>query len=160
MNKNVETENSINQNKQIDYLKGYKKHRIHMFILIVILIMSIILLAYYVFLNFHDFYVDVNEIDAVCSYERDERVTFYVISISSQYDLSFFQYYAKDQQGNKTIYLKTVGKYSIGGNCKRFVEFDIDENVKKICIEDKKGNLKEIWNKEQGVLTSRVDLNL
>lgn len=144
-----------NQDEQIDFLKGYRKNKIKMIILVIILIISVIILGFVLFLSLNDFFIDVNKIKAVCSYERAERVTFYVIS--EQYDLSFSKYEEIDEQGDKTVYLKVVGKYPFKGIFRRYVNFDIDDSVEKICMQDKKGNLKEIWNKSEGVLTDIGD---
>lgn len=89
----------------------------------------------------------------VCSSEDNEFITFYMGT--EQYNLKFSQYEVEENSDNKTVYLKVLGKYSFGDTCSRFYRtFDIDEALEKICIEDKRGNVKEIWNKKQGILVT------
>lgn len=56
------------------------------------------------------------------------------------------------ENGEKIIYLKTTGKHFIGHNntVSQYELINIDENVQAICIKDKKGQVKEIWNKDIG----------
>ncbi len=55
---------------------------------------------------------------------------------------------------NKSLHIKIVGKF--GEPAGSFYSVDIDSTIKKIYLEDTKGNLLELWNKDSGLLIEDI----
>lgn len=157
MNENVELGKV--DDREIDYLKKYRNKKIKS-IIFAVLLTIIILFNIYIALRIYDKYVeifiDVDTIYIANSQKEKangkEILTFFLCH--EKYNLQLSQYEKIENDGNKIIYFKVVGKYPFTSKVNRtYYSFDIDENTEKIYMEDKDGNLKEIWNKEVGILT-------
>lgn len=153
MNTDINTNSIFEQDEQIDYLKGYRKKNLKSVIFSIVLTVLIILTVLILALNFFQyakFYVDVNELDIVYSgKEKYDEIDTLIFQIrNKKYDLEFYQYETNENANGKIIYVKTVGKYSFSQTARCYCSIKIDENVEQIYLEDKKGNLKEIWNKD------------
>lgn len=159
MNKNINLEEVINQDEKIDYLKGYRKNKIKTIIFVILLtiiIMLSIFITLFIFEKNSEFFADVNDINIECTQKSEygEKTEITFAMTSQKYDLKFYQYEEiSEENKGKNIYLKTVGKYPFSNMTARcYWTFDIDETTNRIYIEDKKGNLKEIWNKNTGIM--------
>lgn len=165
MNEDIYIESINSQKNQINYLKKYKKSKILTIIFTIIITINIIigslLLLYR--LSTIDFYVDVNDINTYINIEKgvwgEKR---FVVSLSSEkFIILCHEDFSTDESGNKILYLKVFGKLpsldEIFDKSKKpetiRYGYDINdiENIQKICIEDQKGNLKEIWNRDIGI---------
>lgn len=170
MNKEIDTEIVENQDEQIDYLKKYKKNKIITIIFAITLTIDIILgiftmsIITFNILRDKELFIDVNDVNTEYMFtnEHDGKDCLEVYLYSEKYKRHRIigeQYEVVDDAGNKTIYLKiTVSALPID-NGMGYINgtnalFKLDESVKKIYIEDQKGNLKEIWNKDMKVMTS------
>ena len=170
MNKDIDTEIVENQDEQIDYLKKYKKNKIITIIFAITLTINIILAIFIMsiiafnILRDTEIFIDVNDVNTEYMFTDEYAGTDYleVYLYSEKYKRHLIygdKYEVVDDAGNKTIYLKiTVSALplnnSLGYINGRNETFELDESVKKIYIEDQKGNLKEIWNKDMKVMTS------
>ncbi len=167
MNKEINSEIVKNQKEQIDYLKKYKKNKIKTIIFTIILTIDIIIGIFiaYMLLNNKEAFVDVNDVNVEYMFkledgEKEELRTYLYSEKYKKHFLIGNKYEIVDSEGNKEIYLKIAVKGLINlsfdgtGNSGRNEFFELDENVKKIYIEDKKGNLKEIWNKDMKVMSA------
>ena len=159
MNKNIDSELLFNQNEQIDYLKGYRKDKTKS-IIKSILIFCIIILILFLFLqevvgNF-EFYVDVNNLDI--TYQSEEKLDKNTIELlfnatDKKYDL-YFKY---EGDNKKDIYIEAVGKFTYWHLPSRnYFYVDISKDTERVFLKDKKGNVKEVWNKDNGVLIENV----
>ena len=171
MNKEIDTEIVENQDEQIDYLKEYRKNKIRTIIFAITLTIDIILGIFIVSITALDIltnaklFVDVNDVNVeyMFTHEDDETKRLEVYLYSEKYKkhlLDRDKYEVVDDAGNREIYLKIAvealpsglfngDSYYSGTN----QSIKLDDNVKEIYIEDKKGNLKEIWNKDMKVMT-------
>ena len=170
MNKDIDTEIVENQDEQIDYLKKYKKNKIITIIFAITLTINIILVIFIMsiiafnILRDAKIFIDVNDVNTEYMFTDEYAGTDYleVYLYSEKYKRHLIygdKYEVVDDAGNKTIYLKITvsalpSNNSIGYVNGRNETFELDESVKKIYIEDQKGNLKEIWNKDMKVMTS------
>ncbi len=159
MAKEVSNEPLFNQDKQIDYLKRYRRKKISS-IMIAIILTSIILLDVVLlltcFLQHAEFDVDINHINIEFQHKSrangvgKDRLDF--ATYDEKYNLKFYKYELIENTGEKTLHIKTVGKYPFGtsshGGCVVYVSDDVD----RIYFEDAKGNLREVWNKDDGFL--------
>ena len=152
MNKDINTNSLFEQDEQIDYLKGYRNKKLKSVIFSIVLTILILLTVLISALNFFQyakFYVDVNSLDIVYlgkeKYDGIDTLNFQICD--KKYDLEFYQYEINENTNGKIIYVKTVGKCPFGQTARCYCSIEIDETVERIYLEDKKGDLKEIWNK-------------
>lgn len=163
MNKEIDIEAIYSQTKQIDYLKKYRKNKIITIIFAIILTIDILLaipMALYFFHKNIDFLVDVNSINVSLSQKNNingkQELIFEMIDSNRKYDLLGFNYEVVEDNQNKSVYVKVVGKLSWGTISRSYFHIEIDEYINHICIEDKKGKVKEIWNKNTGLLVKDI----
>ncbi len=149
MNKEIENEELT---ETIDYLKGYRKSK-KKAIKRAIILTLITIIGIFILSNFVEFFIDVNEISFGIgeAYPKDEEHLFFYL-YSEKWELKIEHEEVSKENGEKIIYLKTTGKHFIGHNntVSQYELINIDENVQAICIKDKKGQVKEIWNKDIG----------
>ena len=154
MNKKIDTK-IFDQNEQIDYLKGFKKEKkiaIIKTICIFIIIMLVLFLFFQEIVSRFNFTVDINNL--YISYNAEEKIDenrtelqFNVVD--KKYNLGF-EY---DTTNGKDIYIMPVGKFTYFIKPSRTIfSFNINENTERVFLKDKKGNLKEIWNRDNGIL--------
>ena len=163
MNKEIDTEFVENQEEQLDYLKKYRKNRTKSVIKAVLLTINIILGIFLslIILSHIKVFVDVNDVNVEYMYKVDDELIVYLYS--EKYKKQFLsgeEYEVVDDEGNKEIYVKIAVEGLIDDPFDdeifsgRNEVFELDDSVKKIYIEDKKGNVKEIWNKEMNVMSA------
>lgn len=154
MNKEIDTE-LFNQNEQIDYLKGFKKEKkiaIIKTICIFIIIMLVIFLFLQEIVSKFNFDVDINNL--YISYNAEEKIDENTTElqfnvIDTEYNLNF-EY---DTTNGKDIYIMPVGKFAYFTKPSRTIFFfNINNDTERVFLKDKKGNIKEIWNKDSGIL--------
>lgn len=166
MNKEIPNEIIENQEEQIDFLKGYRKSKIISIVFAIILTLCMLITTFIGIVSFEkyaEFSININEIDITCTQKENvngkERLVFNLYSE----DWNFYAYENEiiDSAEGKTIHCKIVGKYPLFNSrtARYYTEFHIDENIEKIYFENKKGELKEIWNRDLGVLTRDMSSN-
>lgn len=152
-------ENLIKQEK----IKWYNQNNLRLLIfvtLIILILMNAIFLGTNLYVkNYNerlaqtDFYVNVNDVSAVC---ENEQLTFMLYPENEvKYQVKSTEYEVLNEQNKKTVYIKIVGKYAPDGIGRWYVGIELDENLDKIYLEDLKGNTKEVWNKSEGSLVER-----
>lgn len=155
MNKDIDSELLFNQNEQIDYLKGFRKDKI-ISIIKAILILVIIILVFFLFLqevvSKFEFFVDINDLHI--EYQSEEKMNESTIELVFQaIDKKFNLDFKYEETNGKDIYIELVGKFTYWSSPSRTYFFaNINENTERVFLKDKKGNVKEIWNKDNGVL--------
>ena len=167
MNKEVDYEIIENQEEKINYLKGFKRRR--KMLITVSIILTILILVFIFILNILNqnilidrlIFVDVNKFNVEYMYldestENDNKLL-KVYLYSDEYKDMYLTGGYEATTDDKEIYYKISAKRLPKG-----VEFDgsglemyfyINDNTEKIYIEDRKHNLKEIWNKDIKVQT-------
>lgn len=162
MSKDVDSEIIFNQKEQIDYLKGFRRDKIMSIIKAILIFIIIILSLFLVFQKIEEkcnFFVDINNI--YISYQASEKINENTIEMtfcaqSSKYNLEF----KYDKNNEKEIYVEPVGKFTfLSSSSRSYFYVDINENTERIFLKDKKGNVKEIWNKWNGFLIKDMTLN-
>ncbi len=162
MNKEIDTEFIENQEEQLDYLKKYRRNRIRSVIGAVLITIDIIfgMVLSVILLSSIEVFVNVNDVNVEYMYKIDDELMVYLYSEKyKKHFLSGEQYEVVDDEGNKEIYLKIAVEGLIHFPRNEILSgrnefFKLDNSVKKIYIEDKKGNVKEIWNKDMSVMSS------
>ena len=163
MNKEIDTEFIENQEEQLDYLKKYRRNKIESVIEAVLLTIDIILGIFVslILLSHSQVFVNVNDVNVEYMYKIEDELMVYLYSEKyKKQSLSGEQYEVVDDEGNKEIYLKIAVEGLIDYPFDKEIfsgrneVFKLDDSVKKIYIEDKKGNVKEIWNKNTSVMSA------
>lgn len=156
MNKDIDSELLFNQNEQIDYLKGFRKDKIKA-IIKTILIFIIIILVLFLFLQEvvtrFEFSVDINNL--WINYLSAEKLNENTIELEFQaIDTKYNLIFKNEETNGKDIYIEPVGKFTFWMPPSRTnIVVNINEDTERILLKDKKGNIKEIWNKDTGGLT-------
>lgn len=155
LNKDIDIKPLFSQDEQIDYLKGYRNDRtkavIKTILISAIIILLLLLVLQYICIHM-EFFVDVNTVPIVYVGQKKNNENILQLVFESwdkKSDLSF----KHEEKEDNVIYIKVVKKYNFNNSFRTFFYVDINENTKQVYLEDKQGNLKEIWNKEQGILT-------
>ncbi len=154
MNKEIPDEIINNQDEQIDFLKGYRKSKIKSIILAVLLTICV-LLSIFIILFIYDknteFNYDISQLEIIYrqEYKINEKniLTFDIYNIKNSFKLS--EYKVTEDDGSTSIYLKFIGKHPLKKDIKAtrtVYDFEIDEKVKRIYIEDTNGNKRKIWD--------------
>lgn len=161
MRQEVNKEPEFNQDKQVDYLKGFnrkKKINVIASIIITVLILIICGMSVLIFLRYNEFYVNIDDIfiESVQpkiedSNNKKNTFMFNIYDYDLKNEYKCYKYEVVENTGIKTIHIKTVGKYPFYGGSVLWYYVEIDETIDKIYLEDKKGNLREIWDKEKGL---------
>lgn len=152
MNKDIDSELLFNQNEQIDYLKGFRRDKIRA-IIKTILIFSIIILVLFLFLQEvvtkFEFFVDINNLNI--AYQSEEKLNENTIELEFQaIDKKFNLDFKYEETNGKDIYIVPVGKFTYWSSpSKTYFYANINENTERVFLKDKKGNVKEIWNKDK-----------
>lgn len=154
MNKEIPDEIINNQDEQIDFLKGYRKNKIKSIIFAVFLTICVllsILITLFIYDKNAEFNYDINELEIIYreKYKVNEKniLTFDIYNIKNSFKLS--EYKVAEDDGSTSIYLRIIGKHPLNKEIKgtrTVYDFEIDENVKKIYIEDTNGNKIKIWD--------------
>lgn len=162
MNKAIDSELLFNQNEQIDYLKGFRKDKIISIIKAVLISIIIILVLFLFFQKIEEkcnFFVDINNL--YVSYQAKEKIDENTIeltfcAIDSKFNLDF----KYEKNNGKDIYIEPLGKFTYFSSPSRvYFYVNINENTERVFLRDKKGNIKEIWNKDNGVLIKDMIYN-
>lgn len=165
MDKKIYNEVIEGREKQIDYLKGYRKNKIITIIFTIIVTINIIIGSLLLLhgISTIEFNVDVNDVQTSVGIEEgmfeEERFT---VSLSSEkFIILCNEKVLTDESGNKILYLKTFGKFSSISEFfnkdkkPRTTQYEYSkdeiENIDKIYIQDKKENTREIWNKQTSI---------
>ena len=161
MSKNIDGKIIENQDEQIDYLKGFRKDKIKSNIKAVLIFIIFMIVVYTI--AFHvlwhilkqGVYINVSDINVEYSYiTEDSELETYLYAENYKYiNLDTQPFVVMNKNGMREIYLKICGRdfsYEIAGT---YETIKIDETVEKIYLEDKKGHLKEIWNKDTPTMT-------
>lgn len=160
MNKDIGTKVLKNQDEQIDFLKGFKKDKIKTAIKAV-LIVIIIFLAYFdavYYIVEINLYVDINDIPLTYQsrYTQIAEDNLYIqFAVTYRNFILYFERYTKDN----AIFIKTVKRLDLSDLWYHYsssIGVEISENIDYVYLEDKNGGLREIWNREQGVLTDKI----
>ncbi len=163
MNKNIDTDLVFNQKERIDYLKGFRKNKILAIIkAVLIFILFIILFVVWecIIEAKCEFFVDVNDIniDYPMYVEKNSDNS---IQISfSMSDKRFFLYSKYDESNenstDKNVYIEVVRQLRLFNPiCRTAFSPKINANTERLFLKDKKGNVREVWNKFDGVLIER-----
>ena len=171
MKKEIDIDIDKNQEQEIDYLRKYKRRdRIKTIIFVITLIIDIIWGTFFIIELTNEkvrLFVDVNDVNVEYMFRAkdikgEDFLDAYLYSEKfKRHYFSTEKYEVVDDEGNKEIRLKVEveGLFGfqlygrqVGSGAN--VSFTLDDSVKKISIEDKKGNLKEIWNKDMEVMSA------
>lgn len=159
MNTDINSELLFKQNEQIDYLKGFRKDKITS-IIKAILISIIIILVLFLFLqevvSKFEFFVDINNLHI--EYQSEEKMNESTMELVFQaIDKKFNLDFKYEETNGKDIYIEPVGKFTYWSSPSRTYFFaNINENTERVFLKDKKGNIKEIWNKDNGILVDNT----
>lgn len=154
MNKEVDTD-VFNQNEQIDYLKGFRKEK-KVAIIKAICIFIIIILLLFLFLqevvSKFNFNIDINELSI--TYNAQEKIDENTMEMQfNVIDTKFNLEFEYETTNGKDIYIIPVGKFAYFDKPSRTIfYFNINKDTERVFLKDKKGNIKEIWNKDSGIL--------
>lgn len=161
MNKDIDAKVFKNQDEQIDFLKGFRKDKI-LAIIKAVLIVIIVILAYIdaaYYIGKINFCFDINDISI--EYEsRYTQITEDNLHMQfTVYDKNFIPFIKEEYQKDNAMFIKfkkildlaRLGHYNISA-----FGVEIPENIDHVYLEDKNGSLREIWNREQGVLTDKI----
>ena len=157
MNKEIDTE-LFNQNEQIDYLKGFKKEK-KIAIIKTICIFIIIVLLLFLFLQEivpkFNFDVDINKL--YISYNTEEKIDEDTTELQfNVVDTKFNLDFEYDTKNGKEIYIIPIGKFTYFDKPSRTIcYFNINKDTERVFLKDKKGNIKEIWNKDNGIIIKK-----
>ncbi len=162
MNKEVDNEIIQNQEEQIDYLKGFKRKKIATIICVIIITILVLINAFLLisklYLNAR-IYINVNEISAEGwkSLDIHGKNAIFLYLEDKKYTMVYDLEEKIENDNNKSIYIKVEGILT-GTKLKQEIKcsIDIDENTNKIYLEDKEGNVREIWNKDRGLLIKDI----
>lgn len=157
MNKEVDTD-VFNQNEQIDYLKGFRKEK-KIAIIKTICIFIIIILLLFLFLqevvSKFNFNIDIDELSII--YNTQEKIDENTTEIQfNALDTKFNLEFKYDTTNGKDIYIIPVGKFTYFSKPSRTIfYFNINKDTERVFLKDIKGNVKEIWNKDNGILVNK-----
>lgn len=128
--------------------KEISNESIMKFAFIIIIIMIIFCIIYIFLLLYEDFYIDLGEVTMFNETNNSnfEELRYYVCD--SKHRIIISQHEKVDNMGNKNIYIKCVGKFDFFPSSTIF-SIKIDDKTNKVFLENKKGELKEIWNKDE-----------
>ena len=159
MNKNIPTEEIFNQEEQIDYLKGYRKNKkrtILFSVMITICILIIVFITLFIYNDKVEYSYPINQLSFIYKEtivaEGKNKLIFTIENI--KHDFKLVEHREIDKNNNTIIYLKFIGKFplipemEIGTHS--VYDFEIDETVTNIYLENDDGELKEIWNNNKG----------
>ena len=163
MRKNTNIEPLHNQDKEIDYLKGYRKKKrnsIIFTIFITSLILLTIVISMFKFLLDAEFFINIDDVNVVFTQKTanvetgKNKFTFLIIPLNRQSTLKCYTYAVTEGTNDKSLHIKIVGKF--GKPAGSFYSVDVDSSITKIYLEDTNGNLKELWNKDTGLLIKDI----
>lgn len=159
--KDMYQEKIVNQDKQIDYLKGYRKKKIFSVISAIIItmfvIISVALIGCSILVN-TNFYMNVTDVElyytGMSELNGNRTLHYEMTSYDTLLDPFCWDYDIIKDTENKAIYMKVVGIFPFGGHKARsFCTVEIDDDTECVYLIDSKGHERKIWDKEQGVLT-------
>ncbi len=154
MNSVVDESKGANiQEEQIDYLKGFKKNKLKVIIetILIFIIIAIILFDLWCYITVYaKFFVDINNINI--TYVADENSSTLLYDVSNKDFVLLLEY---EHLENNIIVVKVAGRYNFGNGSRTYIYVELDKNTEHVYFEDKKGNSKEIWDKNKGVLTEK-----
>lgn len=162
MNKELDNEIIENQDEQIDYLKKYrmkkiKSNLIEVILLIIIFIEIILIISCLPDLEFP---VNINEF-SVKYHPEDRYFESKVLTISlgeEPFDIECHKREVDDRNG-KILYIRPMKKICLVEDNFAMDSIEIYEHTTKIYLEDKKGNVREIWNKDMMFQEYRLNVN-
>lgn len=161
MSKDIDSKIIENQDDQIDYLKGFRKDKIKsnikavlIFIIITILVFTFVSQFWLYMIKF-GLFISVNDVSAEYTYLSDtgELETFLYSEKYKYLHLDTHPSFVTGPNGIEEIYIRISGRgfsYNTSGS---YESIKLDESIKRICLVDKKGNIKEIWNKDAKIMT-------
>ena len=159
--KDMYQEKIVNQDKQIDYLKGYRKKKIFSVISAIIItmfvIISVALIGCSILVN-TNFYMNVTDVElyytGMSKLNGNRTLHYEMTSYDTLLDPFCWDYDIIKDTENKAIYMKVVVIFPFGGHKARsFCTVEIDDDTECVYLIDSKGHERKIWDKEQGVLT-------
>ena len=163
MSKETNIEPLLNQDEEIDYLKGYRKKKINSVIftifLTALILLTIVISILKILLD-AEFFINIDDVNIAFTQKAEnvetgkDRFTFLTIQINKKCTLKYYTYEVTEGMNNKSLHIKIVGKF--GEPAGSFYSVDIDSTIKKIYLEDTKGNLLELWNKDTGLLIEDI----
>lgn len=165
MSTEINTSSVFNQDEEIDYLKGYRKKKIKAVIFAVFLttlILLTIVMSMLVFLQNAEIFINVNDVNVAFTQKVEnvepgkDRLTFLTTPLNKKCELKYYTYEVTKDLRDKSMHIKIVGKYPFGEPAASFYSVDIDTSIKKNYLEDKKGNLLELWDKDTGFLVEDI----
>lgn len=163
MNKEVDNEIIENQDEQIDYLKKYrmkkiKSNLIEVILLIIIFIEIVLIISCLPDLEFS---VNINEFSVNYHPENrsfDRRML--TISLGEEpFDIECHKREVEDNGNGKILYIRPMKKICLVEDNFAMDSIEIYEHTTKIYLEDKKGNVREIWNKDMMFQEYRLNVN-
>ena len=158
MQKDVDIEPLIEQNEQVDYLKGFKKKKIGTIIATIIITILVLFIAFLWITKFiEDTRVNIN-LDKLSIegwyLEEEGKLGCYLWNNKNNivYDIV-------EDKDNKEIYINVLGKYSFSPVVQQWrTENTLDIN--KIYVKNKEGNIRLIWDKSKGLLVENISNNI
>ena len=144
---------AFNQDEKIDYLKGYRKKQKIFKVIASIIIILLILLNFVLYLDRFMTKARVNiEFDelSIEGWEYEGKVGFYFYNNKNN-----IVYDVVEDIDNKEIYIILKGMYTFQPLSQKW-QSDINQDIERIYIQNKKGDTKLLWNKEEGILVSDI----
>lgn len=154
MEKDVDIEPLIEQNEQINYLKGYKKKNV---VTIIATIIITILVLFNAFLWISKIIMDarvnivLNEL-SIEGWQEEETIEFELYN--KMYNIT---YDIVEDKINKDMYIKVLGVIPwMKQSARQVVSTKITADIDKIYIENKEGNKILVWDRNNGILMNDV----
>ena len=147
INKKYDSKKISAQEKQINYLKGFKKDKkmaVIKTILIFIIIFLVLFLSQFYISEFGEFYIDVDKLPIQYCGKQDSSTLLFNTK-NNFFDIKYYEEYSEDK-----LYFTKSSSHLI------FVH--LKENTKQVYIQDKHGKLREIWNKHNGIITDKSSI--
>lgn len=158
MEKDVDIKPLIDQDEQIDYLKGFKKKKIGAIIATIIITILVLLISFLWISKFiEDATIDINVNDLYIegwNLDEEEKIGFYFWNNKND-----IIYNIVEDKNNKEVYINILGKYTLDPTVQRWGT-EITQNIDKIYVKDKDNNTKLIWDKNKGILVEDISNNV
>lgn len=158
MQKDIDIGPLIEQDEQIDYLKGYKKKKIGTIIATIIITMIVLFIAFLWITKFIDdarVNIDLNNLSIEGWYLDEEgKLGFYLWNNKND-----ILYDVIEDKENEEIYINILGKYTFSPVVQQW-RSETTLNINKIYVRNREGNIRLIWDKNQGLLVEDISNNV
>lgn len=154
MQKEVDIEPLIEQDEQVDYLKGFKKKKIGTIIATIIITILVLFIAFLWIIKFISdarVNIDLNELSIEGWYlEEEGKLGVYLWNNKND-----IVYDVVEDKDNKEIYINILGTYTLDPIAQEW-RTKITLDINKIYVKNKEGNTKLMWDRKEGFLVEDI----